>query len=311
MTDTTREILEKHEIRKTKKQKADFRDFLAKRSSELGYRSCVEKGVYGARNVVIGSPTTAKVVYTAHYDTPAGVPFPNLITPKCIPLYILYQLLISVLLFTVPMLIILLVPGAIMDGGGSPLLAGAFILIGYALLLGECYLLVAGPANKHNSNDNTSGVTVLLDLMEAMPAEKRQEVAFIFFDLEEMGCLGSQSYRKNHAKAMKTVPVINFDCVSDGETILFAVGKKAAGLSDKLKEAYVSNGTFTVDIATKGVFYPSDQKSFELGVGVAALNKTKHGLLYTSRIHTKNDTVYNEANIAFLVDGSVKLAQII
>ena len=56
------------------------------------------------------------------------------------------------------------------------------------------------------------------------------------------------------------------------------------------------------------MFYPSDQANFSRGVGVAALKKTKGGLLYMDRIHTKRDTVYMEENIAYLTEGAVRLA---
>lgn len=310
MTDTTREIFDKYEIRKTKKQKAAFRDFVKNAAVEAGYPVKIEKAGK-AKNIIVGTPKTAGVLYTAHYDTPAATPFPNLITPKNIPLYILYQILICVALYTIPVLMIALFPKLILNAGGSSTWSFVCIFGGYALMIIELFLLLNGPANKHNSNDNTSGVTVLLELMKAMPEEERANVAFIFFDLEEKGTVGSAEYRKKHSKEVKSTPVINFDCVSDGNTILFAVGRKARYLEEKLKAAFVSNDTFTVDVATKGVFYPSDQKNFNVGVGVAALNTSKRGILYTDKIHTKKDIVYNEENIAFLVEGSVNLARII
>jgi hypothetical protein len=64
-------------------------------------------------------------------------------------------------------------------------------------------------------------------------------------------------------------------------------------------------------VASKWVIYPSDQRNFDLGVGVSALNKTKHGLLYMNKIHTKRDTVYDEENIEFLKNGAIELARII
>jgi len=46
---------------------------------------------------------------------------------------------------------------------------------------------------------------------------------------------------------------------------------------------------------------------FKCGVGVAALKRTAKGTLYMDRIHTKRDTVYQEENIEFLVDGCITL----
>ena len=69
-------------------------------------------------------------------------------------------------------------------------------------------------------------------------------------------------------------------------------------------------GKYSVEVAKKA-FYPSDQINFNRGVGVSALKRTKRGLLYMNRIHTKNDTVYDEENIEFLKNGAIEFAKII
>ena len=73
-------------------------------SYRYGYDFKVEKGAFGARNIVIGDPEAAKVLYTAHYDTCARMPFPNFITPKCLPIYLLYQILLTVVLLELNLL---------------------------------------------------------------------------------------------------------------------------------------------------------------------------------------------------------------
>ena len=311
MTDITNEIFEKYEVRKTKKQKMQFFDFLQATARNEGYSVTSERIDKNGHNIVVGSPANAKVIYTAHYDTPAASFFPNIITPKSIPLYLLYQILISVILFTIPALLIIWVPDLILSHSTSAFWPIFSILSGYSLIVIECYLLTSGPANKHNANDNTSGVMTLIHIMKSMPAEARNQVAFIFFDLEEKGCIGSSAYRKAHKKALKDVPVINFDCVSDGNNILFAVNKKAARFKESLQKAFVSNDKYTVEVATKGAFYPSDHKNFATGIGVGALNKSKLGILYNNKIHTKNDVVYDEENIIFLAEGAIRLTEVL
>ena len=74
MTETTREIFEKYEVRKTKRQKKKFRKYIKALASEQGYMVKEEKGYLGARNVIIGDPDRAKVIYTAHYDTCPKLP---------------------------------------------------------------------------------------------------------------------------------------------------------------------------------------------------------------------------------------------
>ena len=67
-------------------------------SLKNGFSYRIETAPFGSKNIVIGTPERAKVVYTAHYDTAAVSLIPNIITPKNIFLYILYQLLVTLTL---------------------------------------------------------------------------------------------------------------------------------------------------------------------------------------------------------------------
>ena len=311
MTETTKVIFRDHEIRKTKKQKKAFRAYLRTLADSYGYNTRCESVGKHAHNVVVGDPVTAKVVYTAHYDTCAFMPFPNFITPLSIPIYLLYQLIMSIVIYIIPFIFMFVLPGRILDATDSYGLYLGCMLSGYALLILFTYLLLLGPANRHTANDNTSGVTLLIDIMRDIPDELKSEVAFIFFDLEELGLIGSKGYAKRHSRVRRGKLVINFDCVSDGKSILFALRKKATVYKEKIAEAFRSNETYSVEIASKGTFYPSDQLNFDLGVGVAALKKTRHGLLYMNRIHTPRDTVYDEENIVFLKNGAIELTRLL
>ena len=307
MTETTKTVFEKHEIRKTKKQKTAFIEYVKSVAEKQGYPCTVEMSRGGVRNIVIGSPEKAKVLYTAHYDTCPALPFPNFITPKNFPLYLLYQLFVSIFFMLVPAFALMYISKRIFSALGiNPIFS--FLLLELTLLA-ILFLILFGPANKHTANDNTSGVTVLLNLMTEMPEELRQKAAFIFFDYEETGLVGSSHFAKRHPQAHQK-PLINFDCVSDGDHILFVVKKDAAPYLSLLKETFPENEICKVEIQTKGVFYPSDQAKFQQGIGVAALKKSKHrGILYMDRIHTKRDTVYREENIAFLAEGAIRFAE--
>lgn len=310
MTDISREILEKHQIRKTKEQKAAFRGLALSTAKENGYSAKVETNG-SAENIVIGDVDHAKVIYTAHYDTPAGTPFPNLMIPKNKLLYVLYQIAICLLLYSIPILIMTVGSGYVYSLTDSVELKNTVLWLGYLLIWVILALLLFGPANKHNANDNTSGVTVILDLMAAMPIEERSNVAFVLFDLEERGCLGSAQFNKAHKSKLKSTPVINFDCVGVGSTILLAPRKGARSLAPKLGEAFTANDTFATEIALNSTFSNSDHKNFSQGVGVASFTTSKHGVLYTGKIHTKHDTECNEENIDFIVECAIKLAKII
>lgn len=313
MRETTKEIFDKYEVRKTRQEKTAFIEFTLDFAKKNGYDAHVEGGSFKSRNIVIGDPKTAKVTYTAHYDTCPRLPFPNFITPKNIFIYVLYQILLTVCILGVPMLLSGILGFVLAKAGvGEDIASHVIFFASYALVATELYLIMAGPANPHTANDNTSGVTTLFEIMEKLPERERAEVAFIFFDLEEMGLIGSSSYYSKNKREMKDRLLINFDCVSDGKNILFVLSKKARCYEDLFKSAFEKNETYSPEFCSRGVFYPSDQASFPYGVGVAALKKSdSHGILYMNRIHTKKDTVYDEENIAYLSDGAVKLASLI
>lgn len=305
MTQTTKRIFEEYEVRKSKKQKSRFIDFVSSVAQENGYSCRVEKGSLGARNIVVGDPDTAKVIYTAHYDTCPVLPFPNFITPKNFIIYFVYQIVLSLIIVILPIVAVGYLTWPLAD-------TGAYLLINYAVLIAILVLLLVGPANKHTANDNTSGVTTLLDIMNALPAESRDTVAFVFFDLEEIGLVGSASFYSKHKKSMKNKLLVNLDCVSDGENMIFAVRKGAKKFVPMLEQAFKSDNNVKVEILTKGVFYPSDQANFPCGVGVAALKCSKRlNILYMDRIHTRRDTVYREENIRFITEGLITLAELL
>ena len=311
MTQTTKEIFDRYEIRKTKNQKSAFRGYIRKIADNEGYSYKEEKGYFGAKNIVIGDADNAKVIYTAHYDTCPKLPFPNFITPKSIGIYLMYQLLLVLGFLVIGW------GGGYCIGYGLGMLSNLLniefhplivFMLGELPLIAALLLMLFGPANKHTANDNTSGVTLLVDIMLALPKEEREKAAFVFFDLEETGLWGSAGFASKHKNVMKKTLLINYDCVSDGENILLVLPKKMD--KEIFEEAYEADENVKVEILNKGVFYPSDQANFKRGVGVAALKKAKRSnVLYMDRIHTNKDTVYREENIEFLKNASIKLAK--
>ncbi len=312
MTETTKEIFDNYQIRKTKKQKTAFIEYVKKLAEEYGYSLKVEKGSFGARNIVIGDPDTAKVLYTAHYDTCARLPFPNFITPKCFLIYLLYQFLIVGGFFAVASVIGFLIGLAVsftpMNEEIKIMIISFIPMVVYFALL---FLMLGGPANKNTANDNTSGVTAVLDIMRELPQDQRDKVAFALFDLEESGLFGSSSFASKHKAVKKNTLVINFDCVSDGETMLFVLKRTTKKYAPLLKNAFASDVDVEA-IVTRNAFYPSDNACFKGGVGVAALKKSKFlGVLYMDRIHTNKDVIYREENLRFLTNGAIKLARML
>lgn len=294
------ELFAKYEIRKNKKEKTEFIEWVKELASKNKWEVNIEKGIFGMRNIVIGNVDDAEIIFTAHYDTCAGLPFPNFITPKNFFIYLIYQILLCLAIF-LPMMIGISIFTKLFPN--NPEIA---FLVGDVLLLGACWCLMFGPANKHTANDNTSGVATVLACLDKFKSDDK--VAFVLFDGEEIGLLGSSSFASSHKNVVTNTLLINFDCVSDGDTMLFVLNKKTKDLIDIFKDSYTNSLMKETDVVFKGVFYPSDQVQFKKGIGVCAMKKNKFFKSgYIDRIHTKNDTVFKEDNIKYLVEGSYKL----
>lgn len=297
------DYLNKHyPVRRTKDEKRAFRQYILSELATKGMTAQVELTKDGKNeNVVIGDPLTAKVVCTAHYDTPAASLFPNIMIPRNQLLFYLYQ-------FTPIMLIL-----AAALGGGW-LIAGAaasdgetfarVFLLGYLVLYyGLYFLMYRVFKNPHNCNDNTSGVATVLTVAEKLAAEQRGEVAFILFDNEEKGKKGSKAYFKDHETEMKSKFLVNFDCVGNGENIIFIAMKDAEARSEyaALQEAFGQDGEFVSRFyPIKGSQSNSDYKNFPCGVGCMVCRQSKHGVFYTPYIHTPRDTVASNENITYI-----------
>ena len=152
----------------------------------------------------------------------------------------------------------------------------------------------------------------LLETALAMPEADRGKVCFVFFDNEEKGLFGSAAFTKAHKKARKETLNINFDCVSDGDYIQFfpdkRMKKKNPEMLEFIETAFQGRGKKRTEVVRGPGFYPSDNKAFRKGVGVCALKYKKIIGYYMDRIHTNQDTIFEEENIALLRDGALRLA---
>ncbi len=304
MTETSKTILEQYQVRKSGREKAAFRDWLCGELKKAGYAPTVEQSAF-AHNVIVGDPERAEVFFTAHYDTQAVLPIPNFITPRNFGWYLLYQLALAVPMFLLAALAEVLV--ILLFDPPLPVALWAFI----AVMLFFCWWLFFGPANRHTVNDNTSGVITLVETALALPPEDRDRVCFVFFDNEERGMLGSSAFAGKHKTVKNGGLVINFDCVSDGESVQFfpTKGLKQDGAAlAQIESAFLPQGGKSVEVVRGFGFYPSDNASFRRAAGVCALKKSKTFGWYMDRIHTAKDTVMQEENIDLLRDGCLRLA---
>lgn len=186
----------------------------------MGYQAKVEENRLLVRNksIIVGDIDRAKVLLTAHYDTPATVGLPNLMLPMNRPMFYLIQAVIAVV-----MLAFIFLPTILVERLTDSLLLTEGTLIGLYVLM--MYLLLAGVPNPHNVNDNTSGVCGVLTLMEAFAAERPADIAFVLFDNEEKGLLGSSALAKAHPQVAKEKLVLNMDCIGVGEAMLLMLPK--------------------------------------------------------------------------------------
>lgn len=288
------DVLEQFPIRKSKKQKKIFRQEVKAYVTDLGYQYTEEKGSMGAKNIIIGDPKTAEYLVTAHYDTPAALPFPNFITPCNFWVFLAYQLVITAFMLLIPA-----IPGVLVGWLTDSFALGydVWYLMFWVMLL----LMMVGPANKSNANDNTSGVVSVLELVRTLPEDHRNKVCFILFDLEEAGLVGSASYRSKHKKETNKQTVLNLDCVGDGDEIVMFPTKKLRKDEEKMAKLdaiTVSSDSKKISLHKKGFAYsPSDHANFPYGVGIMAFNRGAKIGLYCDRIHTRRDTILDETNV--------------
>jgi len=295
MITTPMDVLHQFPIRKSKAQKQAFRKAVTAYVNSLGYEATEEKCDFGGRNLVIGNPNTSQTLITAHYDTCARLPFPNLITPCSFWGFAGYQLLVT---------LVMLLPSVLLAKAADVLLGSAWARSVFLITLwADVIVMLIGPANPSNANDNTSGVVTVLEILRTLDPSLRDKVCFVLFDLEEAGLIGSAAYRKAHKKATENQLVLNLDCVGEGDEMLFFPTGKLKKDKKRMAPLYGICGYFgskSLLVRDKGFsVYPSDQSNFPYGVGIAALNRKKK-LLYLGRIHTPKDTCLDETNVNIL-----------
>lgn len=293
MSELEREILEKYQVRKTKQQKTAFIRLLQSHFPELKIE---EGGFPRNRNLVLGDVDTAKVLLTAHYDTCNASWLPNLMVPMLSWFRSLYSLLI-----VGPMLAIALLAGwlAARPSGSQTVLLTVYLLVYVAMFLVQ---FVCGIPNRHNANDNTSGVITLLRTYSMMTDAEKARTALVFFDNEEYGCRGSEWLYKQRKAAMAEKLVMNFDCVADGDHFLLITTEAAAtDYGQGLEASFIPGNGKQITIAdSKKAKLSSDHKHFPKSVAVAAMHENKWLKLCTGRIHTRRDTIFQKENIDFL-----------
>ncbi len=306
----SKSLLEENGIRKTKKQKTSFIQHLCASAASEGYVSDIEQMKSGSRNVVVGLLDKADVVFTAHYDTPSRSLIPTVITPKTPWLSTLSRSLAAIIVL-IPTFAVFLVLAMLLPGAGILPTVAALISIVAAVsvfILGMI-LFVCGPARADNANSNGSGVLALLTIMDKMPRELREKVAFVFLDNQENGYIGAADFAKKHKHDIKEKLFINLDSVGVGDDFVVA-GVRGAKISrEVLSEAFASSEKKTVTFMNGAKHIPSDHIKLKHAIGISAFKKTSSGMLYINKLTTSGDTECNDENIEFLTAAAIKLAE--
>jgi hypothetical protein len=285
----------KYGTRFRRKEKDAFLDYCTAEFKKLSYTDTeitVQKSIFG-KNLVVGSPD-ADILVTAHYDTPANNGFLLFSTP------LVGQALANFVLL--PFFGVLFFIAGFLENYMSSeniniynallvLLFSNIFLIAFIIM--SCRLFLV--KNKHNYNDNTSGVLGVFSVASAVSEnpELRGRCAFVLFDNEEWGLLGSlgfANWRNKKFPAKKNSQVINLDCIANGDILLVAAKKKHENL-DKIAD-FMQNQEFEVVKKCSMMIYLSDHANFPGGVMLSFVKRSLiGGFLYLPRIHTKKDTV--------------------
>ncbi|MBF25504.1 MAG: peptidase M28 [Flavobacteriales bacterium] len=126
--------------------------------------------------------------------------------------------------------------------------------------------LHTGNKEIHNgADDNASGVSILLNLIQQLSSNKNYNYLFIAFSGEEEGLLGSSYYAKNPTISLNNVRfMLNFDMVgrlSDEKTLAI----NGVGTSVEWKNLINKSNTFNFKLITSDSgIGPSDHTSFYL-----------------------------------------------
>lgn len=300
-------LLEKYQIRRTKKQKQGFGNWVTEHLSGYGYNVSKDEYSKGGTNLIVGDAKSAEIILTAHYDTPTDFLIPQIMGFSNWGFFIISQIIICLpVLFLVWLNNLVLFNDSISDW---------FLLLIGLLFVSYSFQLFFGIPSKNAANDNTSGVATLISILEEIPENDRTKVCVVFFDEEEMGLIGSSHFRKKYKAFIKEKPLINFDCVSDGETFVFVSKKRFrdskyyGSLKMATDKAIKESKKQRRFINALQAPFMSDQILFPQGVGVVSAKKVLILGYYINRIHSRWDTKFDEENIKLLTNTILQFVQ--
>ena len=306
----------KHEVRTRRKEKEPFIKCVEEGFREIGYTDAemiIQKSRMGGSNLVIGKPD-AEIIFTAHYDTPMrngriAMPFSSIVGK--IPATLLGVILMGICIALIysPRILV-----SLLEVDGTETIVYYIIGLLFSLLfLVYMFAILFFVKNPHNHNDNTSGCLGVYNVATiiANDANLRGKCAFVFFDREEIGLLGSSAFAKWRNKLYpgnEDCLVINLDCIAVGDVLVVASKTKEPILAErkKLAQFFRDKSFDTVEKKSNMYGYLSDHANFSRGFMIAFLRRSKLGPLYIPNIHTAKDKVCDLEQIEKLSESLVE-----
>ncbi|HBG1882311.1 M28 family peptidase [Clostridioides difficile] len=238
-------------IRYTEDQKSKFINFIISKFREEGI-NLKEVSQNGNRNVVSDNIDSAKIILTAHYDTPRRFSIGDQIIHKNMNMFRIIFIVALILIADILIVpLINLILKMLEKNIIVPIIAIIFISIGIDYLFKYLVSLYykrnkrkdklnpnqqkyayknCKKANENNYNDNTSGILCLIEVAKKLniinEEKKIDSVGFVFFDNEEKGLKGSRSFVKSYHDLESEI-IINIDCIAtegDYDTISYIIG---------------------------------------------------------------------------------------
>ncbi len=303
-------VTSRHGARMKRTHKKDFREFIAGIAESMGYSATVEDNVI-AKNIIVGNPKEAKIVLTAHYDTPPNMPYHFL------------KRQVSTLGIALPSVLgigmvltrhaINAHDQALLSFMINSLQTSTFILDGVAATAigtGLYSFGLLGGENKNNYNDNSSGLIALLILMnyyKDLPESERNKIAFVMFDNEEKGLIGSLCYASKHN--IKEQRFLNFDCIGRGNRInCIYTGKVTNEFTNDIYEALgsLANQGYLPRLKKSNLNTMSDHLPFKKSKGNLTILCDTEDSPVTEHIHSSKDTKINLETISEIAKCSAK-----
>lgn len=248
------------------------------------------KGTFHSRNLIIGDPSKAEYLITAHYDTAGRNGF-MLASSK-----LLGQTGANILLMAIMLPLCLL--AGIMEG--RAMAAGRYLIsLGcFLLLMGICAVSILSMfiKNPSNRNDNTSGVIAVLSAAAKTAAnpQLKEKYCFILFDNEEWGMVGSSQFAKWCKKeriSLTDKTNINIDCVGVGEQLYAA--RTNAQKTERQESIIKRMNDCGLNIKEKqsSLVYMSDHANLKNSFMLCYMARSAVGAPYIPNIHRAKDKV--------------------